>query len=128
MLQVSQRSSTTPDDLQAAVELEEQQQQQQQQQQQDTAEATDSTAGAAAAPAAPATQHSSSKSHQPLQLRTPAEELQLLGIHKYVCSGATLPGSAAELYNIPWVLADRFRLFGTEFADKPKEKEKKEDK
>jgi hypothetical protein len=124
VLQVTQRSSIKPDHLQAVVQLE-------QQQQQGDAGATD-PASSAAAPAAPVMQVSSksSSSQQPLQPRTLAEELQLLGIQQYVSSGATLPGSDAELYNIPWALADRFRLFGTEFADKPKEKEKekKEDK
>jgi hypothetical protein len=54
-----------------------------------------------------------------LLLPTRAEQEQLRGIRRLVLE---VPGELGALYDIPWELAERFRLFGTEFADKPEEK------
>jgi hypothetical protein len=54
-----------------------------------------------------------------------AEAEQLRGIRRFLLE---LPVDRAERYNIPWVLAERFRLFGTEFADKPEEKKDSDSK
>jgi hypothetical protein len=74
----------------------------------------------------------SSSPHHKSQPLSPAEAEQLQRIKHYLqlrpdnTAAAAAPGvpSSGQTYNITWAQADRFRLFGTEFADKPKEKQK----